>query len=390
MPARRKRTAETWDAFAVAAPGIEGVVASELEALGVNGGRVIDGGVEFTADRTTLYRANLHLRTASRVIVRLASFRAVSFAELEQRAKRVPWERVMSPGTTFHVRVTCRKSRLYHSGGVAQRLARDIQERLAGVLAAGAHGTGDSPEDDDGSAQLFVVRMDHDRCTISADSSGALLHLRGYRTAVTGAPMRETLAASLILASGWTPAVPLLDPFCGTGTIPIEAALIATRRAPGRHRSFRFTEWPGHDEPAWQRIRTRARDSEVAPTGLVIAASDQGANAIRAALANAERADVAGMISFTRQTVTNLVPPEGVPGWIITNPPYGVRLGDERDVRELYATFRDVLLTRFAGWRVGALLGPSRAAAALGLPDERLRTTNGGIAVRFMAGEVPA
>jgi putative N6-adenine-specific DNA methylase len=388
MTPRRRTPQQTWDAFAVAAPGLEGVVALELQSLGIQGARVIDGGVEFAADRTTLYRANLHLRVASRVIVRLASFRAISFAELEQRAKRVPWERVMQPGATFHLRVTCRKSRLYHSGGVAQRLARDIQDRMGGVLASGAQ-SGDAPEDDDGSAQLLVVRMDHDRCTISADSSGALLHQRGYRTAVTAAPMRETLAAALVLASGWTPDLPLLDPFCGSGTIPIEAAMIAARIAPGRSRSFRFTEWPGHDDNAWQRILSRARDNEITtPEGLAIIASDQGASAIRATTANAERARVAGMIQVERKPLSALNPPPGRPGWIITNPPYGVRLGDEPDLRKLYASLREILFTRFTGWRVGALLGPSRAAAVLGLPDERLRTTNGGIAVRFLAGEV--
>jgi putative N6-adenine-specific DNA methylase len=389
VPDRPSKKDQGWDAFAVAAPGLEGLVAHELKALGIQKARVVDGGVEFNTDATGVYRANLHLRTASRVIVRIASFRAISFAELEQRARKVPWARVMKSGTAFHLRVTCRKSRLYHSGGVAQRLARDIQDRAGGVLAAATKGTGDTPEDDDGSAQLFVVRMDHDRCTISADSSGALLHMRGYRTAVTTAPLRETLAAALVIACEWTPDVPLLDPFCGSGTIPIEAAMIAAGIAPGRNRTFRFMDWPGFDAIAWKRILRRARDNEAASRGVVmIHASDQAASAIRATTANAERAGVTGMIQVEQKQVSDLHPPPGPPGWIVTNPPYGVRLGDEGDVRQLFASLRDQLFTRFGGWRVGALVTQTRAASALGLPDERLRTTNGGLGVRLVVGEV--
>src|SRR5688572_16506996 len=210
-----------FDAFAVAAPGLEPLVAAELTGLGIAGANVVDGGVEFNASQKALFEANLHLRTASRVLVRLARFRALTFAELEKRAKRVPWESVVPRKAQVVLRVTCKKSRLYHSGAVAERLERDLVERLGAVVGrtkSDDDSATDTPADE---AQLIVVRFDHDHCTISADSSGAHQHLRGYRTSVTEAPMRETLAAALLLASGWDRRSPLVDPFCGSGTIPI-------------------------------------------------------------------------------------------------------------------------------------------------------------------------
>src|SRR4030095_10938323 len=162
-----------YEAFAVAAPGLEAIVAAELAELKVKDARVMEGGVEFTASQKALYEANLHLRAASRVLVRLARFRAVSFAELERNARKVHWERILNRGDSVALRVTCRKSRLYHSDAAAERIERDLAERMGPVaLRPAPSDEGESPEP---TAQLIVVRLDHDRCTISADSSGAHL-----------------------------------------------------------------------------------------------------------------------------------------------------------------------------------------------------------------------
>lgn len=388
-PNARRRPADTkpakaaWEAFAVAPPGLESITLGELTALGVKGARAVEGGVEFQADQTTIYRANLHLRTASRVLVRLASFKAISFAELEERARKVPWDRVLARGGAFQLRVTCRKSRLYHSGGVAQRLARDLAARLEALPA----GRGDVEADEaSNDAQLFVVRFDHDRCTISADSSGAHLHLRGYRTHVTDAPMRENLAAALVLASGWEPGAPIADPFCGSGTIPIEAAMIAANIAPGRDRDFRFRQWPGYDEVAWQRILERAKAGERTPEQSIVGA-DRSAAAIRAAEGNARRAGVEAFTEFVQMDAREIEPAGSEPGFIVSNPPYGVRLGDRDEVRQLSREFGQVLASRFTGWRVGLLTGGPGTVPGVAL-EERFRTTNGGLPVRFMVGEV--
>jgi len=195
----------------------------------------------------SIARANLWMRTASRVIVRIAEFRARTFFELERHARKIAWERVLQPGQPVAMRVTCKKSKLYHTDAVAERLAASIERRLGAEsrLQASEGSVDDEPERDTPAEQLFVVRMFKDECTVSADTSGALLHLRGYRQALAKAPLRETLAAGLLMGSGWTGQTHLTDPMCGSGTIPIEGALMARRMAPGIKRRFSFLEWPG-------------------------------------------------------------------------------------------------------------------------------------------------
>ena len=375
-----------YEAFAVATPGLEEIVAAELAELKVRDAQVVDGGVEFTASQKTLYEANLHLRAASRVLVRLARFRAVSFAELERNARKVHWERILNRGDSVALRVTCRKSRLYHSGAVAERVERDLAERMGAVVAKAPPSEEAEPTEDN--AQLIVVRLDHDRCAISADSSGAHLHQRGYRTAVTEAPIRETLAAALVLASGWDHRTPLVDPFCGSGTIPIEAALIAARIAPGRNRGFRFMKWPGYDASEWQRVLAAAVRGEK-PDGLpAIIGTDRSAAAIRAATENAERAAVTSFVRFEKQDALAIVAGDS-PGCVVTNPPYGVRLGDASESRRLMAQFGERLRRQFNGWRV-AVMAPPQLDRALGIPlNAELRTTNGGLRIAFLAGVVP-
>ncbi|HEY9515163.1 MAG TPA: THUMP domain-containing protein, partial [Gemmatimonadaceae bacterium] len=188
--------------FAVCATGVEDLMVAELRSLGIAVGGtpgnqtivpgVEPGGVAFSGSLESLYSANLHLRTASRVLVRVGEFRARALGELERRAKEQPWERFIQPGREVRLRVTCRKSRLYHSGAVAARVANAIQARVGGAAAI-APASGDDEGDDHDDAQLIVVRMLHDQCTLSVDASGALLHRRGYRLATAKAPLRETL-----------------------------------------------------------------------------------------------------------------------------------------------------------------------------------------------------
>lgn len=379
-------SAAAFDAFAVAAPGLESIVASELEGLGIAGAGIVDGGVEFSAKPRQLWEANLHLRTASRVLVRLAKFRALTFAELEKKARNIPWDRVISHGQRVTLRVTCRKSRLYHSDAVAERLARDLKARIGAEV-----GASERDEDADTASeetQLIIVRFDHDHCTVSADSSGAHLHQRGYRTAVTEAPVRETLAAALVLASGWDKLSPLIDPFCGSGTIPIEAAMIAARIAPGRNRTFRFMQWPKFEPGVWKQLLAAAKRREKLESVPPILGSDRSAAAVRAATDNAERAGVSRAIVFERVDALH-VDPVLAPGWLVSNPPYGVRLGDAEEARSLMTQFGQRLRHFFAGWHL-ALLAPARFERFPGIHLESgLRTTNGGLRVQVLTGLVP-
>ena len=365
------------ECFAAAAPGLESLVAEELRALGelqsVVVGETEPGGVSFRAGRAGLYAANLHLRIASRVLVRIGAFHASAFHELERHAARLPWREFVASGRPVAFRVTSRKSRLYHQDAIAQRL----------LAAAGGTTTSEGEP-----AQEFIVRLFRDECTVSADASGELLHRRGYRLETAKAPLRETLAAAMLAGAGWDGAAPMVDPMCGSGTIPIEAALLARRVPPGMARRFAFMRWPGFDQSAWEQLVRQARERMLHRAPVPILGSDRDAGAVAASAANAERAGVAGDIQWRRAAISAMAPPPGR-GWIITNPPYGVRVGERRELRDLYAQLGNVARRCCPGWGVAFLAAHPELERQTGLePAARFTTENGGIRVRLVQGTV--
>lgn len=374
--------------FASTAPGLESIAAGELKALGVRGKQEI-GGVGFGGDLERLYETNLWLRTASRILVRLGNFHASTFYELERRARKLPWTEFVSGGGAVRLRVTCRKSKLYHSDAVAERVLSAIAGSVSGSIDA------ESAEPDDeaetvGNSQLFIVRIVNDECEISVDSSGDLLHRRGYRKEVAKAPLRETIAAAMILASGWKRGDALLDPMCGSGTIPIEAAMLARKIAPGLRRDFQFMNWPGFDLDRWNPLLETAR-SAVTDLPLELLGSDRDAGAIQAAVHNAERAGVADDVRFFQDALSGSIEAiddvEKGTGWVLTNPPYGVRVGETGDLRNLYARLGSTLGEK-AGWRLGVLTPDLDLVRQTKLPlRPRFNTSNGGIPVTFLASE---
>jgi putative N6-adenine-specific DNA methylase len=387
--ATRSNARAPLDAFAAAAPGLEPIVARELTALGVRPIAEV-GGVGFRASLDMVASANCWLRVASRVLVRVASFRAQAFHELERLARAVPWETYLGPRATVRFRVTSKKSRLYHTGGIAQRFGEAIEHRLGVGVAIESAGNDETETSSSTRAQLFVIRAFHDDFTVSADSSGSLLHQRGYRKAVAKAPLRETLAASLLYVADWTGNRPLVDPFCGSGTIPIEAALLARRIAPGLHRSFAFQSWPGFDRAMWDRVRANAAEMILPACPSTIVGSDRDAGAIDAAIANAERAGVRDDIRFDVRALSAIDDAADALGDIVTNPPYGVRVGEATRLRDLYARFGQVLRARYPSWRLTMLSANERLERELRLRlQEVLHTRNGGIAVGVMTGTVP-
>jgi putative N6-adenine-specific DNA methylase len=395
--------------FAPTAPGLESIAAGELKGLGVRGNQEV-GGVAFGGELERVYEANLWLRTASRIVVRLGQFHASTFYELERHSKKLPWPDFLPESGAVEVRVTCRKSKLYHSDAVAERVlsaiagsaSRNVQLRAAssvgdedGEEGENGGGEGTSAGQVRGPTQLFIVRIVHDQCEISADSSGELLHRRGYRKEVAKAPLRETLAAAMVLASGWEGqrGAPLLDPMCGSGTIPIEAALIARGIAPGLQRDFQFMKWPTFDRDLWNGIIEKARSTQTNPE-LDIRGADRDAGAISAAMHNAARAGVAGDTGFSVESLSGSIDAtEDVAigeGWILTNPPYGVRVGESKDLRDLYSALGTALKTK-RGWRIGLLTSDAVLAAQMRLPLwSRFATRNGGIAVSFLVSEKSA
>ena len=370
--------------FVVTAPGLEIFTAEELRVLNGDSIQSEPGGILFKGDLSALYRANLQLRTASRVLARLGNFfYASTFPELQKRASRLPWERFLTPGQPVAMHVTCHKSKLYHSDAVARSVSAGLEERLGQVsplVKVDEQADGHPP-------QLVIVRLLDDQCTVSVDASGELLHKRGYRQAVAKAPLRETLAAALLMASGWDRSAPLLDPFCGSGTIPIEAALMRLGIPPGLNHRFAFMDWPNYDEQLWLSIRDEIRP----PASILqpqILASDRDAGAIKMAQANAERAGVSDAIEFKCQAVSSITPPPGL-GWVVTNPPYGMRISEGRDLRNLYAQFGNVLRQHCPGWNITTLCNDLVLLGQIGLKlDTSLGFVNGGIGVRVARGKV--
>jgi len=370
--------------FAVSAPGLEPFTAMELRQREISSSSVVpvSGGVEFTGDLESIYHANLQLRTASRILLRLGHFHAAAFSELDRHSRRLPWENYISPDQAVALHVSCHKSRLYHSTAVAKVIIKTIGERLGKpVVQIKFDENSEYPH-----PQLVIARLVRDQCTLSIDTSGCLLHRRGYRLASAKAPLRETLAAGMLLASGWDGTSPLLDPFCGSGTIAIEAALLAKRIAPGHTRRFAFMDWQNYEESIWKALLAKSSASELV-TIPPIQASDRDAGAIDMARANAERAGVSQLIEFSQRAVSAIEPART--GWVITNPPYGQRISSNKDLRNLYAQLGNVLRKNCTGWQIAVLCSDLILLGQIKIPlDTSLKLINGGIAVYLARGRI--
>ncbi len=369
-----------FEMFAVSQPGLERTTAMELAAMGVRCSPGV-GGVNFHGGLKELYRTNLWLRSANRILVRVGRFRITELSELIPRLSRYPWELYGIRAVVPTMRVTSHKSRLYHTGAVAQRALEGIARRAGPLYEA------KWPEQQ---APLVVIRLVRDVCTVSIDSSGAPLHMRGYRVMGVRAPLRENLAAGLVLMSGWHRDMPFLDPFCGSGTIAIEAAMISRNMAPGLNRKFAFMQWRNFDSDLWQSLRAdamRIASAEQQEGYGVIYASDAHIRAVEAAGANADAAGVGDYVVIEQAVCSRAtLRPCPRPGWIITNPPYGRRvsalMGQKQDI------YREIALAvqaDFASWGITCLTPSYRANPLPGVKVQTITTfRNGGLRVKVV------
>ena len=343
-----------FDIFLVATPGLEAPLADEARAAGFADAKVTEGGVTFPGTWPDVWRANLELRGATRILARIASFRAMHLAQLDKRARKLPWAEFLRPDVPVHVEASCRRSRIYHDGAAAQRVAKAIAGELGVTIAEDA-------------ALRIMVRIEDDLVTISIDTTGESLHKRGFKEGVAKAPMRETMAAMFLRQCGYTGTETVLDPMCGSGTFVIEAAEIALGLHPGRERSFAFEHLPGFNPRAWAVLRKPAAPK---PVSLIFHGTDRDPGAIRMAGENAARAGVEALTRFEPKSIEDLTPPEGPPGLVIVNPPYGTRIGAKGPLIGLHRTLGTVLKTRFSGWRVGIITADKQLAQATGLTFE--------------------
>lgn len=341
-----------FDIFLVAAPGLENTLRDEAVARGFANPVVTPGGVTVQGDWPEVWRANLQLRGAGRVLARIGEFRAFHLAQLDKRSRKFPWGDVLRADVPVKVEATCKASKIYHAGAAVQRVEKALVEELGATIAA------DAPI-------RLKLRIDDDMCTFSVDTSGESLHKRGHKEAVGKAPMRENLAAMFLRECGYDGSEPLVDPMCGSGTFVIEAAEIAAGLHAGRSRHFAFEQLATFDATAWDAMR--AHQTTTLPS-LRFFGSDRDDGAIRMSTANAARAGVTDCTQFIRAAVSDLQRPEGPPGLVMVNPPYGARIGDKKLLFAVYGALGKTLLERFIGWRVGMVTSDNGLAKSSGLP----------------------
>ncbi|WP_116132851.1 class I SAM-dependent RNA methyltransferase [Tropicimonas sp. IMCC34043] len=348
-------TPSDFDIFLVCPPGLEPLLAAEARENGFAPAEPLKGGVLIRGSWAEVWRANLQLRCATRVLARIASFRAMHLAQLDKRARRVPWAELLRKDVPVRVEVACRKSRIYHAGAAAQRIERAIAEELGAPIVS---------EATEGAVQV-KARIEDDLCEISVDTSGESLHKRGHKPAVGKAPLRETMAALFLRQCGFAGREPVVDPMCGSGTFVIEAAEIAAGFAPGRSRSFAFEDLAGFDATGWAALRGAAQRT-IPDQRFYGYDRDQGA--ISMSSQNAVSSGVAGVTEFACQPISDLVPPPGPAGLVMVNPPYGARIGNRNLLFGLYGTLGSVLKQRFSGWRVGLVTSDAGLARTTELP----------------------
>ena len=345
------KTLSDFEIYLVATPGLESVLLTEVRERHFKSAKLAAGGVSLLGGWLDVWRANLELRGATRVLARIGSFRALHLAQLDKRARSFAWSEILRRDVPLRVEVTCKGSRIYHSGAAAQRIETALREELGATITTDAE-------------VCIKARIEDDLCTISIDTSGQSLHKRGHKQAIGKAPLRETLASLFLRQCGFDGSETIVDPMCGSGTFVIEAAEMAAGLDPGRARSFAFELLAGFDQPAWQRLRDKPVG--VRPT-LRFHGSDRDAGAVTMSRANAERAGVSDLTVFTRQTIGEITPPEGKPGLVMINPPYGTRIGDKKALYGLYGAIGQSLLKRFGGWRVGLVTTEPALAKATNL-----------------------
>lgn len=312
--------------------GLEAVMKREILDLGYEVSQVEDGRVTFIGDAEAVCRANIFLRTTERILLKVGSFKAETFEELFQGTRAIPWEQYIPRDGKFWVaKASSIKSRLFSPSDIQSIMKKAMVERMKGAC-----GITWFPED--GASYPLRVFLYKDVVTVAMDTSGDSLHKRGYRTLTSKAPITETLAAALLMLTPWKPDRILVDPFCGSGTFPIEAAMMAANMAPGMNREFLAEDWKNLiPKKCWYEAMDEANDLVKNDISVDIQGYDIDGEIVRAARANAAAAGVDHLIHFQQRPVSQLSHPKKY-GFLITNPPYGERIEDKKNLPELYKT----------------------------------------------------
>jgi putative N6-adenine-specific DNA methylase len=317
-----------YDLIATSAMGLEALVAKEVRELGYEC-QVDNGRILFQGDEKAIAKSNLWLRTADRVRLKIGEFKATTFDELFEKTKALPWEKFLPENAEFPVSGKSVKSKLFSVSDCQSIVKKAIVERMK------KHYKKEGWFEENGPLFKIEVALHKDIALLTIDTSGSGLHKRGYRVAQGEAPIKETLAAALVMLTNWTPDRPFVDPFCGSGTIPIEAALMGQNIAPGFNREFVSENWPWIPSSVWDEVRLEAEDLANYDQPLDITGSDIDHRLVKIAQENAFEAGLGDLISFKQMRVQDFTTPKQY-GVIVGNPPYGERLGEKGAVQKMY------------------------------------------------------
>ena len=372
--------------FIATPPGFETLCAKELASipLNVQHPSVIPGGVEFKGRLDDCYLANLNLRTANRILLRLHEFKSSNFKQLEKKLVQIPWELYLPRHCNPRIRATVKHCRLYHTGAIEKRL----RESIANGLPVTAINEDNGP--DPALPQQIFVRGIDDRFAVSIDSSGDNLYKRGLKKLTGTAPLRETLAAAALLLAGYSGKEPLIDPMCGAGTYSLEAALMAKKIPPGWFRDFAFMQWPAYQPNRFGYLKRQFEDDFVRPGKPVIFASDKDPLACRQLEQCARQFGLSDTVSINNADFFDLVPSDFTdqPGLVTINPPFGRRIGTRQESAEIFQAICEKLAREYKGWKL-VLIAPSK------LLEKRvpfkLKTYplfHGGLILKLMVGKI--
>jgi len=372
--------------FAATAPGLEKLCFEELNHLPLMVKRMnaVPGGVEFNGYLKDCYLANLKLRSANRILMRISTFKATNFRQLEHRISDFPWELYLYPNTPLKVNVTTKTSRLYHGTAIKERVIHHIKKRLTHL------GNSEKRFAIDLQMQQLFIRVENDRFMLSIDSSGERLYKRNIKKKSVAAPIRETLAAAVLMLSGYKPDEPLLDPMCGSGTFSLEGSMIAKNISAGYYRNFAFMQWPAFKERQWAFLKAKAGKDIIQMKQHRIFASDMDENACQNLERCIQQHGLSDIIRVSVKDFFDLLPEELTQktGLIVMNPPYGCRIGTLQNSYQLFSAIIERLKNVYQGWKL-ALITPShypQKAIPFKLASHSLY--HGGLNVKLLEGTI--
>ena len=371
---------DKFEIFITTQLGLEHLLHDEIKKFEFTNPVLLVGGVSITGDWVDVWKANMYLRGATKVLARIGEFRAFHLAQLDKRARKFPWHITIPQGISIKAEVvTNRKNKIYHAGAAVERIERAISEEI-GSKIAGSVSSADI---------VFKIRIIDNNVIISIDTSGDGLYKRGYKLATGKAPIRENIASLALYYCGYTGNEPVLDPMCGSGTFIIEAAEISRNLMPGRNRKFNFQNLNSYDEKLVDYFvkKWENKISEFTFFGM-----DRNHNVVEHSIQNSKRAGIDDISNFKAQSIERLSRPKGPEGLVIVNPPYGSRIGKKKDLFSLYRTFGEKMKNEFSGWRVGMITSDNALAQSTKLPliSSELAISNGGLKIHLYRTETLA